>query len=146
MSLAAADAADRVEQLIALTRRLTDRLAEEAEALEARRISQTADRLEETGRLANLYRREVARIKAEPDLIAGAPAVRREALKSAARTFEGVLARHLSALEAAKTLTEGIVQAIAAEVASGRALGTGYGPGARAAPGDARAVTLNLRS
>ena len=56
MSITANDAADRVEQLIALTRRLTDLLAEEARAFEARRPHEVAARAEETGRLANIYR------------------------------------------------------------------------------------------
>ena len=49
-------------------------------------------------------------------------------------------------LEAAKTVTEGLVRAIAEEVASKRASGAGYGPGATATAADTRAITLNQRA
>lgn len=146
MSLAAADAADRVQQLITLTEQLTERLAGEAALFEARRPQDAAAGLEETGRLANLYRHESMRVKANPDLIAGAPAAARERLVKATLAFDATLARHAHALEAAKTVTEGLVQTIAREVASVRAAGAGYGPGARATSGDARAVTLNRQA
>lgn len=146
MSLSAKDAADRVEQLLALTRRLTERLAAEAEAFEAKDLTRFAAGQTQTADLANLYRREVAKVKADPSLVAAAPVARRQALADATRAFETATARHAVALEAARTLTEGLVQAIAAEVASTRASGSGYGPGARAASGDARAVTLNRRA
>lgn len=146
MSLAATDAADRVEQLIALTEQLTRRLKIESEAFESKRLADFAAGQEETGRLANLYRRESARVKAEPSLVAGAPAARRARLAELTSKFEAALARHAVALEAAKSLTEGLVQAVATEVAASRARGAGYGPGAKAAGGDARAVTLNKRA
>ena len=49
-----ADADDRVDQLIALTQRLTERLAEETRAFENRRPQDAVPGLEETQRLANL--------------------------------------------------------------------------------------------
>ena len=53
----------------------------------------------------------------------------------ATEAFEAVLARHGRALEAAKTVTEGLVRAIAEEVARSRSAGTGYGPGAQTQAG-----------
>jgi hypothetical protein len=53
------------------------------------------------------------------------------------------VARQARALNAAKTVTEGLVHAIAQEVAAQRSSGAGYGPGAQAHAGDARAITLN---
>lgn len=146
MSLAATDAADRVEQLTALTERLTERLAEETRLFEARRAQDVAAGLEETGRLANLYRHESMRVKANPDLIAGASKAARERLVQATLAFEAALERHAHAVAAAKTVTEGLVQTVAREVAGARAAGSGYGPGARATAGDARAVTLNRQA
>lgn len=146
MSLAAADAADRVQQLITLTEQLTERLAGEAALFEARRPQDAAAGLEETGRLANLYRHESMRIKAAPALVAGAPQAARERLMRVTREFEAMLERHAHALAAAKTVTEGLVQTVAREVASARAAGAGYGPGARATAGDTRAVTLNRKA
>lgn len=143
MTITASDAADRVEQLIALTRRLTDLLAEEARAFEARRPHEVAARAEETGRLANIYRHETARIKADPSLIAGAPAADRRTLIAATEGFEAVLARHGRAVNAAKTITEGLVHAIAQEVSSARSAVSPYRPDGRAAAGEASAITLN---
>jgi hypothetical protein len=146
MTLAAQDAADRVEQLIALTERLTEHLAAEVQAFEARRPQDAAARSQETGRLANLYRHESARVKANPSLLAGAPKARKEALIRATQAFEATLARHGRALHAAKTITEGLVRAIAAEVAATRARTANYGPSARTPKGDPSAITLNRRA
>ena len=146
MALLAHDAADRVQQLTALTERLTGRLAEESAAFEARRPQDATASLEETARLANLYRHESARIKADPGLIAAAPAAQRARLAEATRAFEAALSRHARALEAAKTITEGIVQAVAREVAAARASGAGYGASGRTVAGDAAAVALNRRA
>jgi hypothetical protein len=146
MALSAADPADRVEQLIALTETLSARLAAEAAAFEARRALEAAPELEETARLANLYRHECTRIRLDPSLIAEAPKAARERLATATQAFEAVMSRHARGLEAARTLTEGLVQTIAREVASRRAPGAGYGAGGAATAGDATAVTLNRRA
>ena len=146
MSLSADDAADRVSQITALTERLTERLTVEAAAFEARRPQDAAKGMAETQDLANVYRRESARVKADPSLIAAAPAAARAALLKATEAFEAILTRHFRALEASKTLTEGLVQAIAHEVVSARAPGAGYGATGRAMGADTRAVTLNRQA
>lgn len=139
-------AAERVEQLILLTERLTNLLRAEAEAFESRRPRAVLARADETGRLANIYRHESAAIRANPALVAGAPATRRRKLIQATTAFEAVLARHGRALRAAKTITEGVVHAIAEEVARQRNAVAGYGPGARRRFGDGSAITLNRRA
>ena len=73
MAISATDAADRVDQLIVLTERLTGLIALDAQAFEQRRPQDAAANLEETSRLANVYRHESARVRANPHLIAGAP-------------------------------------------------------------------------
>jgi hypothetical protein len=143
MALDARDAADRVGQLIILTERLTGLIADQALAFERRRPQAAAAQLEETSRLANLYRHESARVRAQPGLIEGAPLAQRQALMRATEAFDAVLARQGRALESAKTVTEGLVKAIADEVVSQRSAGPGYGPGARAIGADGRAITLN---
>ncbi|NBB15007.1 flagellar basal body protein [Caulobacter sp. SLTY] len=143
MALDARDAAERVDQLIILTERLTNLIADQASAFERRRPQEAAGQLEETSRLANLYRHESARVRSQPALIEGATLERRVALMRATEAFDAVLARQGRALEAARTVTEGLVKAIAEEVVSQRSSGTGYGPGATAVAGDARSVTLN---
>ena len=141
------DAAERTEQLIRLTERLTDLVALEAQAFEARRPQDAAAHLEETGRLANLYRHESMRIRANPELIAGAPAPQRQRLIRATEAFDAVLARQARAVAAAQVVTEGLVRAIAEEIASQRQQGSAYGAsGLSTSTTAATAITLNKRA
>lgn len=137
------DASVRVDQLILLTERLTELIALEAQAFEQRRPQDAAKHLDETSRLANLYRHESSRVRADPDLVAAAPLEKRMKLIRATEAFDAVLARQGRALDAAKTVTEGLVRAIAEEVATQRSEANGYGPGATTRTADARAITLN---
>jgi hypothetical protein len=146
VSLSANDPADRVEQLIALTQRLQGRLDAETRLFEARRPQDAAAGSAETLELANLYRRESARVRAEPSLIAGAPLARRRTLLDVTRSFEAALARHGRSVEAARIVTEGVVRAVAAQVAAKRTPAAGYGARGKARPADASAITLNRRA
>lgn len=146
MSLSAIDAEDRAAQLIQLTERLTDRLAGETLAFEAHRPHDAAQGIAETQRLANLYRHEAARVKADPGLVSGASELTRKRLIRATEAFEAVLARHGRAVTAARVVSEGLVKAIAEEVARNRSAVAGYGPAARSAAADASAIALNRRA
>lgn len=147
MALAATDAADRVEQLIILTERLTELIAQQCQAFENRRPQDAAALLEETARLANLYRHESSRVRASPALVEGAPLAARTRLIRATEAFDAVLARQGRAIEAAKTVTEGLVRCIGEEVARQRTQGSTYGSGGVQAPGaSATAITLNKRA
>ena len=146
MALHAEDAADRVEQLIALTERLTAAIGRDLADFEARRPQDAAPRVEETARLANLYRHESARVRRNPSLIGDAPPAARAELKRATEVFEAMLARHARAVAAAKTVTEGLVQAIAEEIASARAGGAAYGPKGGNAAAASRPLALNKRT
>ena len=146
MALAASASAERAEQLIALTERLTGLIAEQLRAFEARRPHDAAVNAEETARLANLYRHESLKLKAHPELIKDAPAELRERLVAATRAFDAVLARHGRAVEAAKTITAGLIRAIAEEVHKQRHAVTGYGRKGLQAPRPATPVALNRRA
>ena len=139
-----ADSAEiRAEQLVHLTRTLTERLEIERDAFKARRPQDVAHLIAETQELANHYRRESAQVKAMPDFLKlVAPTVRSQLLE-ATKAFEAVLNEHAQIVDAARTVSEGLVKAIASEVASSRAQGTGYGASGRATSGDSRAVALN---
>lgn len=140
-------AVDTVERLIDLTERLTERLAIDSHAFEVRRPHEAAERLEETSRLANVYRHEVMQVRGDATLVARAPLEQRHRLERASEAFEAVLARHGRALFAAREVTEGVVRAIAEEVASSRQAGAGYGPGAVASKSAAAtAITLNQQA
>lgn len=145
MALSVDGPADRVEQLITLTERLTELLKQDAADFEARRPHLAAVRAEENARLANLYRHESMRVKRNPDLIAGAPPARRQHLTQATEAMERVLRRHAGALEAMKTVTEGLVKAVADELAGQRATSTSYGPGAKTVT-PAASIALNKRA
>jgi hypothetical protein len=146
MALDAPDAAQRMAQLITLTERLTALIAEQVKAFEERRPHDAALNATETGRLANLYRHESLRIQAQPGLLAGAPADLRERLIASTRAFDAVLARHGRAVEAAKTITEGLVRAIAEEITRQRGAVAGYGPKAKQALRPATSLALNRRA
>jgi hypothetical protein len=150
MALAAETAADRVEQLTVLTERLTELVAGQAQAFEQSRPQDAAALVEETTKLANLYRRESAKVRADPGLVSQAPLAARARLTRATEAFDAVLARQARALSAAKTVTEGLVRAIAEEVAAQRQRGAPDGYGAKgqrtSKPTDGSAITLNKRA
>ena len=146
MALSAENSSERVEQLIMLTERLTELVALEAQAFESRRPQDAAVHVEETAKLANLYRHESARVRANPDLVVTSSLTQRTRLIRATEAFDAVLARQGRALEAAKTVTEGLVRAIAEEVANQRQQGVSYGAGGTSAPAGATAITLNQRA
>ncbi|ODT87062.1 flagellar basal body protein [Phenylobacterium sp. SCN 70-31] len=147
MAIAATDATDRVDQLIILTERLTEIIAAQAQAFESRRPQDAAKMQEEASRLANLYRHESARVRADPRLVEGAPAKDRQRLIQATEAFDAVLARQGRAIEAARTVTEGLVKCIAEEVAAQRSQASVYGAtGTQNAAPLATAITLNRRA
>jgi hypothetical protein len=146
MSLNPSSAAERMQQLILLTERLTGLIAEQLRAFEARRPQDAAHNAEETARLANLYRHESLKVKSNPTILDGAPVELKERLIVATRAFDAVLARHGRAVEAAKTITEGLIRAIAEEVHRQRHAVAGYGPKALQAPRPATPVALNRRA
>jgi hypothetical protein len=138
---------ERIQDLIVLTERLTELIAEQAQAFEARRPQDAARNMEETSRLANAYRHEAQRMRADAKVLAGAPLEQRVRLIRATEAFDAVMARQGRALTAAKTVTEGLVHAIAHEVAAQRTRGAAYGPtGAKPNPAAVTAVTLNQRA
>ncbi|MDY6923506.1 MAG: flagellar basal-body protein FlbY [Pseudomonadota bacterium] len=137
------NATARVRQLIDLTERLTASLGAEAKAFEAHRPQDAAATLAGTQDLANTYRRESAQVKANPSVLAAAPASERAALIRVTEAFEAILTRHSHAIEAARIISEGLVQTIAAEVTAQRGSPSAYGASGRANVGDGRAVAFN---
>ena len=133
----------RVRQLTILTRTLTERLAAELTAFEDGRPQDVAHGLAQTQEMANLYRRDTGHVKADPSLLAAAPQDDRKALMEATQAFDAVLARHAMAVEAARTISEGLVRTIAQEVTASRTPASAYAADGRAAQGDGRAVALN---
>jgi hypothetical protein len=141
MALSAQNGSDRARQLLALTLRLGDRLAHEIEVLEAHRPQDLHDRIEETRQLSNLYRLETARIKADPTLLGGMTPDDKSALRAATVVFQERLHRYEHAVNAAKTVTEGIIAAVAEDLNKIRNQATTYG--ARGRTSDAGPQSLS---
>jgi hypothetical protein len=133
MPLLADNAADRAQQLLALTERLTGLIDAEIVLLDAMKPPPTGPEADEKARLVNIYRHEMARIAQDPSLIASAPAPARAALRTATATLNTALDRHMASITAQKEVSEGLVQAIAEEVGRQRA-----GPPAYTASGGYR--------
>ena len=149
MAIAALDADDRVHQLTLLTERLTDLIAKEATAFESHRPHEAAQYVEETAKLANVYRHESMRVRANVALVEAARPELRQRLMRATEAFDAVLARQSRAVNAAKTVTEGLVHAVAQEIANQRAApATTYGGGGQIndRPQHGAAITLNRQA
>ncbi len=147
--LSASDAADRADQLIAVTRRLTGLIDKEIQALKARRLDGASADWDEKERLAHAYRIEVSHLKANPSVLAELDPARRKALRDATLAFETAVESHAHALAAMKTVTEGLVKAIAAEIADARAAPTGYGRSGGLAEGarpESSGIAVNARA
>jgi hypothetical protein len=122
MALLADDAADRVAQLIALSKRLLALIAEETGLIDARQPLPQDGRDEERNRLVNAYRLEMARIRQEPALIADAPEDLIAELKVSTAALQEGLARYERALAAVRAISEGLLRAMA-EAAAEHAAG-----------------------
>jgi hypothetical protein len=131
-----------LEAIVQLTEKLTGLLADQARAFEQHRPQDAAAGLPEVSRLTNAYRTASAHVRGQPKMVDDAPPDLRRRLLRATEAFEAVLERQGRALAASKTVTEGLVKAIAEEIATKRSVGQAYGPNAtrRAA---ATAITLN---
>ncbi|MGE0595706.1 MAG: flagellar basal body protein [Hyphomonadaceae bacterium] len=144
MALIADDAADRAEQLLLITERLTALVLEETRRIEARTPPLQGAEAEEKNRLANAYRLELARIKHDRTLIDGAPAAMLAKLRAQTEHLHAVLADHETALGAVKLVAEGLVQAMAEEVTRQRGGARGYSAqGSLAAPGGPAPAVLD---
>lgn len=128
MAISAQTANERARQLLTLTERLAMRLEAETLALEAHRPQDIHEVVEETRGLSALYRQETQRVKADPQLLAGIGAAEKAALKAATERFMVISQRHAHAVAAAKTVSEGIMQAIAEEISDKRKPSLTYGP------------------
>jgi hypothetical protein len=145
-STAGGDVGDKtLRAMLQVTERLTELLAEQARAFEAHRPQDVAKDLEEVSRLTNMYKAGSEGVRATPGLLGGVDPVLRQRLLRATEAFEAVLDRQGRALAASKTVTEGVVKAIADEIAHRRGVGQAYGPGAGRRPA-ATAITLNRQA
>tara|TARA_R110002096_G_scaffold33234_3_gene96133 strand:+ start:848 stop:1300 length:453 start_codon:yes stop_codon:yes gene_type:complete len=131
MSGLAADTPEELaRELIRLTDRLTGLLERETALFDARNPLESESFQGEKSRLATLYRREIAAIKADPSRLEGATEASKAALRDATERFTIALTANGTAVDALRILTEGVVKAVADEAANRRDTLSGYGPGA----------------
>ena len=116
MPILADHADDRAQQLLALTERLTALVNAEHAAVEARREPDPTI-AEERNRLANVYRQEMMQLSQDRLRLAGAQPALRAKLERATTIFMQALDRHALAIAALKEVSEGLVQAMATEIA-----------------------------
>jgi len=144
MALIADDAKDRAEQLLLVSERLAALIDLETQRIEARQPPLDGAEAEEKARLANAYRLELARIKQDRSLIEGAPPALLAQLRQSTVALHEKLAAHETALNAVKVVTEGLVHAMAEEVARQRVGDAQYGAGGeRVAPHGLGATVLD---
>jgi len=129
MPLHAHDPADRVEQLILLTERLSKIIDQETTILETRRPRELEPLKEEKTKLAALYAQEIRAIAADRSLVSGVAPALTDRLKTFTKAFEEKAAKQKAALERARRLTEGAIKALADDVAKRSRPFEGYGGG-----------------
>lgn len=131
--LAANTPSERAEALIRLTTRLTELLDQETALFEARKPHEAGALQTEKSRLALIYRAETQQAAKDPNRLAGlAPALKAQLTQTTER-FDAALRRNGEAVATLKTLTEGLVKAIADEAARQKQASAGYGPAAGSA-------------
>lgn len=135
MALLADTPNERVDQMLMVTERLTALIGEETRRIGARLPPLDGADADERNRLANAYRLELARIGQDRSLIDAAAPAALARLRQRTETLQRALSDHAAALGAVKLLAEGLVQAMAEEVARQRLSASGYGAqGALAQP------------
>lgn len=141
--------ADRADQLLAMGKRLIVLVEAEIAAMSARRLDGASADWDEKERLSQAWRVEIARIRAEPALLAGLDAARKAALRDISKQLEKTLESHARAIGAMREVTEGVVRAIAGEVAATRSAPAAYGRSGQvaAAPrGEASGLAVNAKA
>lgn len=146
MAIAAKDMEDRLDQLIGLTRRLTELMVTETEALKARQLDASSRDWAEKERLAHTYRMEMLDLGKKGDELARMPAELRKTLFETTRRFQEVLADHDKALTAMREVSEGLVEAIAREVANETSGPRGYGAQGKQGSIRAAGIAVNAKA
>jgi hypothetical protein len=133
--------ARKIERLMALTARLTEALQTDIAALERGRPREMRSPTLEVQQLTALYSREAASIT--PAAIKTLPKEAQDKLTEATRRFREVLALHGRKLMRVRTLTEGMIRAIADDVAKRKAQQRPYAPMQTAKPSSPGAIIYN---
>lgn len=143
--------AELVDRVLALTSSLTGIVQRETELLLERAQADVAALQADKIRVANDYAMDVQAIRLRKDLIDRAPAERVARLKTAMTGLDQALTRNGEALNAAKSVSEGLIRMVANAMSQTSAPLPGYGKNAapaarqRSNPGSAGSLTLDER-
>lgn len=128
--LAAKSPTERAEHLIRLVNRLTELFETETAHFEVREPHKAFDLQDEKMQLANIYRRETQLAASDPSRLSGLDDGLKARLREGVETLEAAVQENGIVVEALKSITEGLVKAIADEAARQRSAEAGYGPDA----------------
>ncbi len=139
------DAADeRLERLVILTQRLTNVIRKEIQIYRSRRPREAAGLAAEKDTLSAQYNREMSAFKNDQAGLARLSQESKAHLKAVTASFREALTELSDVLGRVRRVSEGIIQAIAADVQSRRATPVGYGTNAAPpAPGGPIPLALN---
>jgi hypothetical protein len=147
MTLLSDSATDRASQLMALSRRLRALVKAEADALRRDSLDAKGPDWDEKERLANAYRHEIARLKKDPSALSGLDDTIKAEMRAEAQRLADAFDAHAIALSAKREVNEGLVRAIAQEVARERSAPTGYGAAKTKTSNPASSgITLNSKA
>lgn len=135
MPLAADNPTDRVTQLIILTDRLSDLIERETRLLEDHRPIEIKALQDERTKLSNIYMQEMQLISKDKGSIAGVKQELTELLKQKTSKFRERLSIHGRVLSRIRSVTEGIIHAIARDINEQAQSKLGYGKDAAAGTG-----------
>jgi len=131
----------KIEKLLALTARLTEALNDDIAALERGRPREMRSHKPEVQQLLALYSREVQGLSAA--MAKALPKEAQDRLRDATGKFRETLALHNRVLTRVKNCTEGMVRAIADDVAKKRAQQRPYSPPVNSPPRTPGAIVYN---
>ena len=109
-----------VSKLTDLARRLGDLVAKENDLLRQRRPGELGAFSDEKDRLTEAYERQVLNLKQNPKLLQANDAATLDRLKDATSYFQVQLEEHRRVVQAAKSVTERMLNAISESVNRGR--------------------------
>lgn len=114
------------KSLSGMLSRLGEILEQENGFLETGNAAAFKTTLNEKTRLIATYNQQVSLIKRNPAAYKAFPKADVEELKATSQAFYGILDRHFRKISTARTVTEGLVKAVADEVAKKKAPPSGY--------------------
>jgi hypothetical protein len=133
--------ASKIQRLMALTERLTDALRADIAALERGRPREMRTPAADVQQLTALYSREAACFT--PAAVRALPKEARDTLTTVTARFREVLALHTRIVTRVKNATEGMVRAIADDVAKRKSALRPYSPVPAARPRSPGAMIYN---